>query len=522
MLTRRTQIITKAVCFKYSAILFSSSAYCPTGMFMEFGSDQSNQHESAPKLSLHRMKPNQDGSNLDDQRQLHVDHFENGIIEADSNFCVVNKPWGVRMNGEFPVTVEKLMMHWLPGISINSLKWVHQLDFATSGVLCVALNRRSAAVASLSFENRDVSKNYLAVLQGKVQFDDWPLLDDRTPFDETNSGVLDSRHVIHGVAYNKRKFSEQIEPMPQGGTGPGAAVQASLPTWQDELKETNMKISYEAFTAWKLAHADTDMPADAAQVVSSPSVATAGTYNSGFGGGAEFTQFAAAHPAQWKLLQPIVHTDYDEFMRKPKLRKVLRKFLRGVSTGGGGGEGGGGDMGAGGGTPLVSHHSRCPEALAQAAQAKEAAETAEAATAPDAYELSPEMVRAIRTYYRYRDMRRPLHNPLPLPHQGQDQDQEPHSSDGSNSLSPSHSHSPSQSPSQSEGIDSRRGGQLGESVDDARGPPRIYRVRHPRAAQGYRLVVQIPVAEIPGDFRYVAWAVFFFFFLLALYPRSLC
>ena len=43
------------------------------------------------------------------------------------------------MNGDFNVTVEKLLLKWLPGITIASMKWIHQLDYATSGVLCIGL-----------------------------------------------------------------------------------------------------------------------------------------------------------------------------------------------------------------------------------------------------------------------------------------------------------------------------------------------------------------------------------------------
>lgn len=77
------------------------------------------------------------------------------------------------MSGDFNVTVEKLLLKWLPGITIASMKWIHQLDYATSGVLCIGLNRKAAAVACSAFEHRQVKKEYIAVLQGHIDINRW-------------------------------------------------------------------------------------------------------------------------------------------------------------------------------------------------------------------------------------------------------------------------------------------------------------------------------------------------------------
>ena len=71
---------------------------------------------------------------------FHSDYISNVISNPSSivlykskNFLVINKPPFIRMNGEFDVTVEKLVTRILPDVPISNLKWVHQLDFATSG-----------------------------------------------------------------------------------------------------------------------------------------------------------------------------------------------------------------------------------------------------------------------------------------------------------------------------------------------------------------------------------------------------
>ena len=71
------------------------------------------------------------------------------LLYQTKEFLVINKPCDVRMDGDFPVTIEKLLLRFLdiPARQKDAFympRWVHQLDFATSGVLCVALTKRAA------------------------------------------------------------------------------------------------------------------------------------------------------------------------------------------------------------------------------------------------------------------------------------------------------------------------------------------------------------------------------------------
>ena len=69
---------------------------------------------------------------------------EDCLLSLNDNFVVVAKPHDVRMDGDFDITLQKLLLSWIPGSTHATLKWVHQLDFATSGVLCVARNKKAA------------------------------------------------------------------------------------------------------------------------------------------------------------------------------------------------------------------------------------------------------------------------------------------------------------------------------------------------------------------------------------------
>ncbi|CAM9622815.1 unnamed protein product, partial [Discosporangium mesarthrocarpum] len=91
------------------------------------------------------------------------------VLHLDDDFLIIGKPVDVRMDGEFDVTVEKLVRYWLPPLAEKELKWVHQLDFATSGVLCIGLNRQAAGRACQAFQELRAEKTYLAVVEGAVE-----------------------------------------------------------------------------------------------------------------------------------------------------------------------------------------------------------------------------------------------------------------------------------------------------------------------------------------------------------------
>lgn len=60
---------------------------------------------------------------------------EDRVLFKDDNFLVIDKPHDVRMDGDFNETVEKMVLATYPLLSVSDLKWIHQLDYATSGVL---------------------------------------------------------------------------------------------------------------------------------------------------------------------------------------------------------------------------------------------------------------------------------------------------------------------------------------------------------------------------------------------------
>ena len=76
------------------------------------------------------------------------------MLYESSEHIIVNKPPDVRMNGDFDVTVEKLVQFHRPALRETKQLWIHRLDYATSGVLCIGLTKEGAAQAAKQFEAR--------------------------------------------------------------------------------------------------------------------------------------------------------------------------------------------------------------------------------------------------------------------------------------------------------------------------------------------------------------------------------
>lgn len=88
------------------------------------------------------------------------------ILYEDQWLVVLSKPSGVPVipGNDGAVTVmEGLLHHWKGG---GRPRVIHRLDLETSGVLAVGKDRKAASMLSQDFEDRKISKEYLAFVQG--------------------------------------------------------------------------------------------------------------------------------------------------------------------------------------------------------------------------------------------------------------------------------------------------------------------------------------------------------------------
>ena len=93
------------------------------------------------------------------------------VVLKTRELLVIDKPPDVRIDGDVDDdTVEKWVAREHPdmvaGGPSNKMRFCHQLDHATSGVLCLAFRKVMAARVSHCFENRTTSKLYLALVHG--------------------------------------------------------------------------------------------------------------------------------------------------------------------------------------------------------------------------------------------------------------------------------------------------------------------------------------------------------------------
>jgi len=92
--------------------------------------------------------------------------FPKWIIEEDNDFLVINKPGNVvchpSKNGPWSSLVGAAREY--TGLDLVHL--VHRLDRETSGICLLAKHRKAARVSQMAFQHKQVSKEYIAIVEG--------------------------------------------------------------------------------------------------------------------------------------------------------------------------------------------------------------------------------------------------------------------------------------------------------------------------------------------------------------------
>uniref|UniRef100_A0A3Q3GI69 RNA pseudouridine synthase domain containing 1 n=2 Tax=Kryptolebias marmoratus TaxID=37003 RepID=A0A3Q3GI69_KRYMA len=98
------------------------------------------------------------------------------VLHRSDDYIVVDKHWDIRIDSKMwyeKQTVQLQLQHHFPHLADPStyygFRFCHQLDFSTSGALCVALNKAAAGRAYRCFKDRTVTKAYLSLLRGWVE-----------------------------------------------------------------------------------------------------------------------------------------------------------------------------------------------------------------------------------------------------------------------------------------------------------------------------------------------------------------
>lgn len=95
-------------------------------------------------------------------------HDEIETLYQDEHLVLINKPAGLlSLSGKNPQNLDSVhyrLVQTFPGCTL-----VHRLDFGTSGLMVVALNKAVNAALCQQFSNRSVTKVYSALLCGHLE-----------------------------------------------------------------------------------------------------------------------------------------------------------------------------------------------------------------------------------------------------------------------------------------------------------------------------------------------------------------
>jgi len=107
------------------------------------------------------------------------------ILHEDEHLLLINKPTGLlSLSGKHPDNIDSV--HYRLVKDFPTATMVHRLDFGTSGLIIIALNKAVNAHLTKQFQARTVVKTYTAVLHGHVEDDvgtiDIPIVKDKENF----------------------------------------------------------------------------------------------------------------------------------------------------------------------------------------------------------------------------------------------------------------------------------------------------------------------------------------------------
>ena len=109
-------------------------------------------------------------ADLDDLAILPPCHEQVKILVQDSDFLIINKPSGLlSVPGRHPQNRDSVIARLQDAYPAAAI--VHRLDFDTSGILVIPLNKAALSHISKQFQVRTVSKHYTAVVAGLIKDD---------------------------------------------------------------------------------------------------------------------------------------------------------------------------------------------------------------------------------------------------------------------------------------------------------------------------------------------------------------
>lgn len=91
------------------------------------------------------------------------------ILHEDEDLLVMNKPGDIVCHPSKQGPWSSLVGACREYLGIETIHLVHRLDRETSGLVILAKNRRAARLTQMAFQNRQVSKSYISILDGELR-----------------------------------------------------------------------------------------------------------------------------------------------------------------------------------------------------------------------------------------------------------------------------------------------------------------------------------------------------------------
>lgn len=138
--------------------------------------------------------------------------LESWIIFEDDEICLINKPYGLSVQGGTDIHkhLDGMLKCFKKGVNYHL---VHRLDKDTSGLLLLAKSHSSANFLSLLFKERKIEKTYVAVVHGQIRQNEFmvdvPLLKDFKGSKElivVSPSGKSARTLCH-VLYRKKEYT---------------------------------------------------------------------------------------------------------------------------------------------------------------------------------------------------------------------------------------------------------------------------------------------------------------------------
>lgn len=90
------------------------------------------------------------------------------ILYQDDSILLINKPTGLlSLSGQHPLNKDSV--HFRLVQDFPDARLLHRLDFGTSGIMLVALNKSVNGILTKQFQQQSIAKTYTAILQGHLK-----------------------------------------------------------------------------------------------------------------------------------------------------------------------------------------------------------------------------------------------------------------------------------------------------------------------------------------------------------------